>query len=182
MTAFEIIANIVGILAVVLFVLSYQLKSRKNIIICNASSRILYVAQYLLLGAFAGAVLDVVAFLVSLVCQRRDKEGFVKNHIKITFILTNLFIVGAGLITYDNIFSLLPIFGVIFETMALWLTKEKNIRIVSLLGAPFWLVYNIVNLAYGSAIGNVITLVSITLAIVRYDILKRERKQKEPSD
>ena len=80
------------------------------------------------------------------------------------------------MLTYKNIFSLLPIFGVIFETLALWLKKERNIRIVSLLGAPFWLAYNLMNVAYGSAIGNVITLVSISVAIARYDIMGQKRK------
>ena len=50
---------------------------------------------------------------------------------------------------------------------------ERAIRIVSLFAAPFWLVYNALALAYGSAIGNAITIVSITVAIIRYDILKK---------
>jgi len=81
-----------------------------------------------------------------------------------------------GMLTYQNVFSLLPILGVIFETLALWLKKERSIRFVSLLGAPFWLAYNLLNMAYGSAVGNVITLVSITIAIVRYDILGQKRE------
>ena len=70
--------------------------------------------------------------------------------------------------------SLLPILGVIFETLALWMQKERRIRAFSLLGAPFWLAYNLLSGAYASALGNVFTLVSITVAIVRYDILKQK--------
>ena len=134
----------------------------------------LYVAQYILLGAFEGALLDIVAFLVSLACSKSDSK-FVKKHFAATVIAANIFIVSVGMLTYKNIFSLLPILGVIFETLALWLKKERNIRIVSLLGAPFWLVYNMLSAAYGSALGNVITLVSITVAIIRYDVLKKEK-------
>ena len=94
----------------------------------------------------------------------------------LTVVLSNAGIVAIGMLTYQNVFSLLPILGVIFETLALWLKKERNIRIMSLLGAPFWLAYNLMNLAYGSAIGNVITLVSITVAIIRYDVLGQKRK------
>ena len=171
-----LVGNIVGITAVVLYVLSYQMKNRMGIILCNAMSRVLYVAQYLLLGAFEGALLDVVAFFVSLLCCLRNTK-FVKNHLVLTVILANVGIVGIGMITYQNIFSLLPIFGVVFETLALWLSKERNIRIMSLLGAPFWLVYNLLNLAYGSAIGNVITLVSIIVAIIRYDVLGQNKTE-----
>ena len=73
-----LIGNVVGITAVVLFVLSYQLKNRRTIVLCNAASRVLYVAQYLLLGAFEGALLDVVAFFVSLLCCLRYTK-FIKN-------------------------------------------------------------------------------------------------------
>ena len=75
----EIWANVIGVIAVVLFVLSYQIKNRRGIIVCNAASRVLFVVQYLMLGAFAGALLDVVAFFVSLLCYSRNK-GFIKKH------------------------------------------------------------------------------------------------------
>ena len=171
-----VLATIVGFCAVLMFVLSYQLKSRSGIILFNAGSRILYVTQYILLGAFEGALLDIVAFGVSLLCAKSN-SGFIKKHYTLTIVLANLAIIGLGLTVYKNIFSLLPILGVIFETLAFWLKNERHIRIASLLGAPFWLAYNLLCLAYASALGNVFTLVSITLAIIRYDILKKEVKQ-----
>ena len=172
----KIAGNILGLLAVAMFVLSYQMKSRRNIILLNASSRLLFIIQYLLLGAFEGALLDTIAFFVSLLCQKRDHK-FIKNHFALTVILSDVAIFALGMITYKNIFSLLPILGVIFETLALWMKKERTIRIASLLGAPFWLVYNTLNYAYGSSIGNVITLISIGIAIVRYDILKKQQPE-----
>ena len=174
----KILATVVGFCAVATFVLSYQMKSRRGILVLNAGSRVLYVLQYILLGAFEGALLDVVAFLVSLVCAKSDSR-FVKKHFHLTIILTNAAIIGFGLIVYQNVFSLLPILGVIFETLALWLKKERSIRAVSLLGAPFWLAYNLICFAYASALGNVFTLVSVAVAIWRYDILKKEKKQAE---
>lgn len=173
------LANVVGILAVVLFVLSYQIKERKPLIIMNASSRVLYVAQYLLLGAFEGALLDTVALLVSVLCHSRDR-GLIKKHLFLVMVASNLLIIGVGLTTYKNTFSLLPILGVIFETMALWLKREKHIRLCSLAGAPPWLVYNLYSHAYGSSIGNVITLVSLFVAILRYDVFKKEKRKEQP--
>ena len=170
------IANAIGLGAVVLFVLSYLLKTRRNIIIFNAASRILYVAQYLLLGAFEGALLDITAFVITILSAKLGGR-FVKNHFALTVLLANVLIVAVGMTTYKNVVSILPIAGVIFETSALWLKKEKNIRIVSIFGAPFWLAYNLLNYAYGSAIGNVFTIVSILVAIISYDVLKKEDKR-----
>ena len=170
----NILATILGLCAVAMCVLSYQLKLRRNIILFNAGSRVLYVTQYILLGAFEGALLDGVAFIVSIACKNRDK-GFIRGHLAAVIILSNVFIVASGLVVYENIFSLLPILGVIFEMLALWLKRERNIRFVSLIAIPLWLAYNLINGAYGSAVGNVITLVSITVALIRYDLLGHEK-------
>ena len=56
-----IIAQIVGILAVATYLLSYQLKKRKHIILVNATSSFLYVLQYTLLGALEGAAIDILS-------------------------------------------------------------------------------------------------------------------------
>lgn len=168
----KLIANIVGIAAVVLCVLCYQCKTRRRIIFFNATSRVLYVLQYILLGAFEGALLDIVALLVSLLAQRKDC-GWMKAHPRLTVAGANIFVVAMGMTLYKNLFSLLPIIGVLLETGAFWLNKESQIRFVSFFSAPFWLAYNLVFAAYGSAIGNILMMVSIGLAIARYDILKK---------
>lgn len=171
----EILANILGLIAMAMFVLSYQCKTRGSIIVFNAGSRILYVLQYILLGAFEGLVLDSAAFLVSLLAQQKHRP-WLRKHLIPVIIGCNVFIVAAGLACWQNIFSLLPIVGVLFETGALWISKEKGIRWLSLLGAPFWMAYNLLFSAYGSAVGNVLTIVSIGIAIVRYDILKQKKE------
>lgn len=172
----NLLATVVGMLAVALFVFSYQLKSRRNIILCNTISRVLYVAQYCLLGAFEGALLDGTAFFISLLCYDRDMP-FIKKHVLLFILLSNVVIIGIGMVSYKDIFSLLPILGVIFEILALWLKKERNIRIISLLAAPFWLAYNLLYGAYGSAVGNVITIISLLVALFRYDILGKEHSK-----
>lgn len=67
-----------------------------------------------------------------------------------------------------NFLDLFALAGVLFEINALWLTDEKAIRWVSLFSAPFWFIYNFLSYAYGSAIGNILTIISIIIAMVRY--------------
>lgn len=168
MTAF---AQIIGLLAVTTFLLSYQQKERKNIIIWNVISRVLYIIQYVLLGALEGAVLDILGTASSVAAQNKDNR-IIKKHLKMFIAITNLVILAAGLCLYKNIFSLFPIAGVILHTSAFWITKEKIIRRISFLGSPFWLVYNLSSIAYGSAIGDILTMISIGTAIYRYDVRK----------
>ena len=162
-------AQITGILAVAMFLLSYQQKERKNIILYNFLSRVLYIVQYILLGAFEGALLDVLGALSSLAAQYKNKS-FIKKHFKLIVVVIDIIILAAGLSVYENIFSLFPIIGVILHTSAFWIDDERKIRIVSFLGSPFWLVYNLTSMAYGSCIGDILSMVSIAVAIYRYDI------------
>ena len=82
-------------------------------------------------------------------------------------------ILAAGAASYRNVFSLFAIAGVLLETQALWFRRERSIRIVSVFAAPCWLAYNLINLALGSAIGNVITILSLGVALWRYDFRKK---------
>lgn len=172
----EYIAFVVGILAVILYFLGYLQKTRRRIIFLNATSRGLYILQYILLGALEGAVLDVAGIVSSLLAQKKDVP-FIKKHQKLFFVLVNLLIVAMGLLLYQNIFSLMPIIGVLLHTSAFWIDDERRIRQVSLLGSPFWLIYNFVSGAYGSCIGDVLSIISIVVAMIKYD-----RKAKVPGE
>ncbi len=166
----KIIPQIIGLLAVATFLLSYQQKKRKNIIIFNAVSRCLYIIQYLLLGAFSGAVLDVLGAVSSVIAGRKHTP-FVKKHTKIIIIAINTLIVLAGTaiaVINKSPLDLLPVAGVLLHTSAFWISREKTIRRVSLLGSPFWFVYNFLSHAYGSAIGDVLTICSIIIAMIKY--------------
>ena len=99
------IPQAVGILAVVTFLWSYQQKKRKNIILLNAISRGLYILQYLLLGAFSGAVLDILGAASSVLAGRKDR-GFIQKHPKLTMLLINAAIIGAGLAEACAIYAL----------------------------------------------------------------------------
>ena len=162
-----IVPQIVGILAVATFLFSYQQKNRRAIIILNTVSRVLYIVQYILLGAFSGMALDVVGAVASVIAARRDTP-FVRKHLRAVIISVDAVIVIVGILLYRTPLDLLPLFGVLLHTGAFWLTDERWIRRVSLAGSPFWFGYNFASRAYGSAVGDLLTMVSIVIAMIRY--------------
>ena len=162
------IALIVGLAAVSLYLLSYQFPKRKTIIACNVLSRILYVLQYLLLFAFEGAAMDLSA-IPSSVFAARKHTPFVAKYKTVIVLGVNGFIIAIGILFWRNWLSLIPVLGVLLETNALWMTKEKHIRWLSLAALPFWLFYNITCSAYGAALGNILGIGSIVMAMLRYD-------------
>lgn len=164
----ETLALIAGLAAVFLYLLSFQFPKRKAIIACNVISRILYIVQYLLLFAFEGAAMDISAIPSSVLAARKHLP-FVHRHRWWILAGVNAFVIGIGLLVWQDWLSWVPVVGVLLETNALWLSREKQIRLYSLAALPFWLFYNLRCGAYGAAIGNVLATVSIVSAMVRYD-------------
>lgn len=163
----KIASLIAGLLAVALYLLCFQLKHAKSIIVCKLISSVLYVLQYLLLFAFVGAAMDAAAFLASAIAYYKDRP-FVQRFRVPILVLCATVIVTVGLLLYENVFSLLAIAGVLFESAASWMKKERMIRILCLFAVPCWGTYNVVSGAWGSAVGNVLALVSILSALWRY--------------
>jgi hypothetical protein len=175
-----IITQIIGVGAVVLFLCSYLQKKRQNIIVLNVISRILYILQYVLLGAFSGAILDIMAVFSSTIASKRDKSKFVQNNVVAIVIVVDLIMIAVGVtlaVINQSVLDLLPVAGVILHTSAFYIKSEKKIRIVSLLGSPFWFVYNFLSHAYGSAVGDILSMVSIVIAMIRYRNDKPEQMQ-----
>lgn len=170
----KLLALIVGIMGVALYVLSYQFKNRKTIVLMYCSANILYVLQYLLLGAYTGMAMDSLGFVSSLFARKKHTP-FMRKYYKIIVLLLDALMITSGLLLYQNPFSLFAIVAIIIETTALWLDKEKIMRRVAICAVPFWLTYNIAFGAVGSAIGCAINLVSLSTAILRYDILKKNK-------
>lgn len=168
-------AFVTGLCAVVFCLLCYQFKKRRAIIACNVISRVLYVTQYLLLFAFEGAAMDLSAIPASMLAARKHTPLVAKYRVPL-WLAGNLAVIVIGLLVWENIISLLPIIGVLLEINALWMTKEKHIRLVSLASVPFWMSYNLLCGAYGSVIGNVLMIVSIGTALYRHDRPMKETK------
>ena len=136
------------------------------------------VLQYILLSAFEGAVLDVLGIIISVAAHRKNTP-FVRKYIKFFVIVSNLIMFGAGVLLYKNIFSIFSMLGVMLHVDALWFSDEKKIRRMSIVGSPCWLIYNFANKAYGSVIGDALSIVSIAVAMLRYDCKLLRKKDKD---
>ena len=121
-----------------------------------------------------GNLVDVAGAGASLLASTK-KHPFVRKHTIWFALFASIAITTVGLLLYQNVFSLFPIIAVLLHTGAFWLDNEKAIRIISLLGCPFWLVYNFVSGAYGSCIGDVLSMVSIVTSMIRYDLPRKNK-------
>ena len=92
------VAQIIGVFAISLWVISIQNKSRDKILMFQFWSNILYMIEYAMLGAYSASVMNMVSSVRCLVFSKSKKSsGF-------SFvILFSLIIIILGVFTYDGV-------------------------------------------------------------------------------
>ncbi len=187
MTLIDYIANGVGLLAILVLALGYQFKKRVYTILSYALSTLLYILQYFLLGANAGVFTEIVAVVITLIATKQELPFFKKNKVLFVCILEAISVsVGLAIIFGElrtgEFLGLLPILANTMQTTAFFLKDEKSMRLLTLITCPMWIIYNFMVGAYVSSIGSTVTMISVIIAIVKYDILKKESTKKQKVD
>ncbi len=162
----KIIAEIIGVIGIVCSLLSFQCEQRKKVMLFQVTASFMFTTQLFLVGAMTGACLDLINFVRSLIFSIDKKWA----RSKWWLVLFMVILVGSGIATWKDAYSILPIIGSLLSTVALWMKTSKKIRLISFFSGPCWLVYNMVNGAYSAAINEVIAMTSILIGMLRHDI------------
>ncbi len=170
----NIIAQIIGFCGLALNGLSFQQKKRKGILSFQICAAAMFIVHYILLGAYTGAVLNFLGLLRSLVFINNDKKWAKSPAWLGVFIV--VFSV-ASVATWVDWYSFLPATAMILTTVSYWLKNETKIRLVTFPSSPCWLVYNIITGSIAGIATEAVVMISLIVAIVRYDILKSTKKR-----
>lgn len=73
MTSIEIIAQIIGIIAMLFNILSYQGKKQRTVIILQFFGAALFSVNFLMLGATVGGILNIIAAVRAVIFTFKDK-------------------------------------------------------------------------------------------------------------
>ncbi len=171
-----IIAQVLSFFGAGLNALSFQQKTRKNIITVQICAAITFIIHYILLGAYTGAALNGISLFRSIVFVNNDKKWAKNPMWLIFFVVLNIV---SSILTWSDWSSILPAIAMSLTTVSYWLKNEKYIRIVTFPSSPCWLVYNIITGSIGGIVTEILVMSSILIAIVRYDILKYDILKKE---
>ena len=157
------LAQIIGSIAVSFWVVSIQVKERKNVLLFQSVANFLYFVEYFLLGAFSASLMNLVSTCRCFMFAKVDnKKSFC---FLLLFVFLILFI---GVFTYDGVLSLIPIVISVFYTLSSFNSNAKWNRFCVLFLAFVWIYYNFKVEAYISILGNLMEIVSGILALVRF--------------
>ena len=155
-----IIGNIFGIIGLIYSAVAYHKKEKKDILKLLIISNSLSLIQYMFLQAYTGCITIIISIIRNIIALKKKNKN--ENIILAIFII--LYIV-MGIITYNSIFSILPIIASIMYVIGIWNGNENIIRKTGLINMYLWLIYSISTFAVAGAIQNIILIISTHIAI-----------------
>ena len=168
MTINFIIAQIIGILALIILMLSFQKNEKKLLLKYQTTSSFLYAIQYIFLGAYTGSLMNLTCMVRNFIFNKYNNKKVPIYWLIIIIIL----MVAFSSITYIGIISLLPMLAVVLYSIAIWYGNLKLIRCTEVISCSLFIVYNIRVLAITGLVATIIELIAALIAIYRFDIKK----------
>lgn len=175
MTVTYILSQVFIIINYIFLVMTYQSKSRKNILIFNFGALIATGISYIFLSAYSGFAMVIVAIIRNIIFIMDEKKNGKsnKNGTKDYIILAILYIISiiSAIFTYNGILSMMSVIATMLYTYSVW---QKNTKIYKVLGIPIGIMWIIYNIYIFSIFGIILEVVLVISAIVGY--IKESKK------
>ena len=165
MDTWEIVAQVVGFFAMCSLFYTYQQKGRKQILFGKLVADTCWGIHYLILGAYAGMIPNLVAIVREFVFMQRGKKKWASGiWVPIFFMIINL---GIGMWTFKVWYNVLPIVGTMVVAGALWVSNPRLTKIILFPVVTAYLIYNFFVGSYIGVINEIVGLISLILYFIR---------------
>ena len=176
----EIIGQILGIVAMILYAISYQFKKPALFYIFSFGGATAFCISYLLLGKTGGFVCNIVSVIKALYLWL-----FPTVKRKAHFVSFILLYVAVSVITivlkWDSYLALLTLAASIAHTYMFFQDNAKVLRYIQIfLVSPMWIVYNV--LGDEIAIGGILCETFVVTSSIIYLIRHRKDPKKEKKE
>ncbi|MBR5238997.1 MAG: YgjV family protein [Clostridia bacterium] len=169
MNTIEVVAQILGMVTVVLGFLAYQVKTDKQLLVVNLLDCGVFAAHFFLLGAISGGVLNTVGVLRSFVYYHKDKSFYRPKLFPVLFAVLMLVLgIWSSVMAGEGFYAVFVIAGLVINTLCLSLKDPQKIRISVLFTCPMVLIYDIIVHSVGGAIYESVAIVSAIIGLIRY--------------
>lgn len=160
----RILAQILGVIAMIIAVLSFQKRENKRFFLWQATGAVLFAIHFFLLGAYVGSILNLICVVRGLLFAYAPKKYRTCVLIGISLVLAAVVV-----LTYSGWPSLCVLAACLAGTFVMWLDRDKIIRYVQFfIVSPGWLIYNIYYFSIGGILTESFNLVSVLIYFIRF--------------
>lgn len=164
------VAQIFGICGLLFTVISYQERNNKRFFIKQGIAGLMFFVNFMLIGAFSGALFNLVNLVRGTLLSKNDKKPWRLILIEVLYTACFLFSI---MLTLDKPFqiflSALTYFTLVLMTVFMWKGNGKHIRYFQLAAvSPSWLIHNMFNFSLGGILCEIFCMISVIVSFVRY--------------
>lgn len=170
----SITGQVVGCLAVLFSLAGYQINKRKNILLVLTVGSFLYSVAFLLLHAYTGAALNLLA---AIRCYSFTRTATRRGSIQ-TFLLFSIASMVATALTWDGPTSLLALAGTLLYALSEGQLRTKSLRRMGLFAPPAWFCYNFLTGFYPGMFIEALMIVSNIVGQYRFDLKQKPNRQR----
>ena len=166
--------QLIGVAGTLLFFLSYQCRSNRNLFRVQLLSYLFYTAHLLLLGALTGGVSYMINTLRSFCLGSRWKFAHSQGMCAIICAMQ----LAALALTWSGWVSILPVAANIAATLGGYTHNPRKIRIAGMfVNSPLWIVYDLCVGSWAGLLDEAVTEGSMILSIVRFGWKNLDREE-----
>ncbi len=190
----DIFVQALGFIAIGVNLIAVQFNTHGKIMLFKTLGSFLFAMQYLLLGAYAGMVMDLIGTIRNIIFSHNVKNGKSnKWYIIIFAIITLILGLATIILTWEksilavshwttdvNVATILAvglavvsIIAKLLTTVAYGFKDPHKIRLINYPSSSLWLIYNFACFSLAGMVNEIMTLISLTIAEIRF------RKPKE---
>lgn len=167
------VGQALGLVAIVLGILSYQVKTQKKLLLLQSFTAFVFIVHYLFINAISGMALNVICFIKNVYYYyKHDRGGAGKVS---PIVLSSLTLI-LGIITAiqaSTWYSVFLIIGLTVHVYCFSLPNPQHVRGSILFTSPMVLIYNVFALSIGGIVYESVAVASSFIGIIRYRKLNR---------
>lgn len=160
-----IIGQAIGILDILFSYFIFSQKNNKSILKFKLMSDLMWVAHFMLIGAYTGMATTSLSLIREILFINRDKSKMLQSKWWIAVFCFGYCLCAAA--TWGGVWSLFPPVASCLATIGFWNRNVKTIRIVNLVVCVCMLIYGVATHSLATVINQIYTVVSIFVILVR---------------
>lgn len=162
----DILAEIIGGIAVLASVLIYQQKTEKGLLLSKGLTDTLWITHYIIIGGYTGAAISGLGVIRGVVLSFQARRGIKSKHILLVFLLVSLL---SAAITWQSVFSIFPAIASCLAVIGYWIGNPKILRLMSFPISACMMTYGGYNGSATVVINEVLAVTSSLIGILKYD-------------
>lgn len=162
----ENIGQALSVIGMILTILSFQFKTKKQILLMQTAGSTFFLISYILLGSYAAVYLNIIFLARNIIFYFKEDKKWAQSKAWLVALLVAVMLAGA--LGYRTAWDIIPIVGSVFGTLAAYMKNENMFRVFKLGDSPCWLLYNASIPSLGGTICEVFNIISITVGLIRY--------------